>query len=123
MQSPYELNTTSIASSLRNTNGDSGDIENFGFDNFAFFVNISATAGGGTATLTIEAKDPLSGSYFPVLVSAALAATGQTLLQVGNDIIAAANLAANAMLPQFYRVSWVIGGGGSVTFSVGILSK
>jgi hypothetical protein len=74
-------------------------------------INIG-TITGTTPTLTVTAQgqDVASGTYYTLLASTALAATGFTLLQIGPSLTAAANSVANANLPRTWRISAVAGG-------------
>lgn len=75
------------------------------------YVNITALTGTSpTLTVTIQAKTPVSGVYYTVLASAALTATGLTVLRVYPGLAATANLSANDILPASYRVITAIGG-------------
>jgi hypothetical protein len=63
-----------------------------------------------TLTVTIEGKDPTSGKYYTILASAALNATGTTVLKVYPGLTASANAVANDVLPRTWRVRTTIGG-------------
>lgn len=68
-------------------------------------VVVDITALTGTSiTFTIQGKDPTSGKYYTLLVSAALVGTGTTILRVGPGLTAAANTVANDQLPRTFRV-------------------
>lgn len=103
--------------------GNTADIVNAFGKGAAIFINISAISGAAAqAIVKVQAKDPASGNYFdiPGAVTAALNATGQTLLQIYPGIAAVANAAVNQSLPRVWRVLWTISGTSPhVTFSVG----
>src|SRR5437016_5521673 len=84
-------------------------------------VNVTAISGTSpTLTVTIQGKDQASGQYYTILASAALNATGFTLLSVAPGIPAVANASANAVMPSTFRVSYTIGGTTpSVTATIG----
>lgn len=74
-------------------------------------IDITAITGTGpTLTVTIQGKDPTSGKYFTILASAALGAVATTVLTVYPGLTAAANVAANDILPRSWRVITAIGG-------------
>lgn len=76
-------------------------------------VNITAITGTTpTLTVSIVGHDPVSDTDYTLLTSAALAATGQTVLTVYPGCIAAANLTANAPLPNLWTVKAVVAGTG-----------
>ncbi|MBL4664253.1 MAG: hypothetical protein JKY22_12045 [Flavobacteriaceae bacterium] len=72
-----------------------------------------------SVVFSIEGKDPLSGTFYNIIDSAAITATGTTTIQIGMNIIAAANIAANEMLPSEYRITATHGDGDSITYTVG----
>ncbi|SRR5579885_18738 len=83
-------------------------------------INITAISGTSpTLTVTIQGKDPTSGQYWTILASAALTATGTTVLTVYPALTAAANTVANDVLPPNWNLKWVVGGTGpSVTATI-----
>lgn len=67
-------------------------------------VVIDVTAFTGTSiTVTLQSKDPVSGKYSTILVSAALAATGTTVLTVYPGVTVAANVAVSTVVPNIWR--------------------
>lgn len=78
----------------------------------ALYVNITAITGTSpTLTVTLQGKSP-QGTYYTILASAALTATGLTVLKVYPALTAAANLTANDVIPSTMRVITTIGGTG-----------
>lgn len=74
-------------------------------------IDITAITGTSpTLTVTIQGKDAVSGKYFTILASAALNATGTTVLTVYPGLTNAANVTAADLLPRDWRISPVIGG-------------
>lgn len=74
-------------------------------------VDITAITGTTpTLTVTLQGKDPVSGKYYTILVSAALNAIGTTVLRVHPSLTPAVNLVANDVLPAVYRAISAIGG-------------
>ena len=74
-------------------------------------IDITALTGTvPTLTVTIQGKDPVSGKYYNILVSAALAAVATTVMEVYPGILAVANLATGVTLPRTFRVITVIAG-------------
>ena len=84
-----------------------------------FTINVSAASATPSVVFSIEGKDPLSGAFYNIIDSAAITATGTTTIQVGMNIIAAANVAANEMLPEEYRITATHGDSDSITYTVG----
>ena len=85
-----------------------------------FVFNVTLDPGTASITPSIEGKDPLSGAFYTILTGAAVAATGITVMRVGPTIIAAANVAANAILPSEFRVSVAVADAESMTYSFGV---
>lgn len=74
-------------------------------------IDITALTGTSpTLTVTLQGKDPVSGKYYTILASAALAAVATTVLTVYPAAAVAANVSANDELPASWRVITVIGG-------------
>ncbi|MEE9304302.1 MAG: hypothetical protein V3U84_11030 [Thiotrichaceae bacterium] len=84
-----------------------------------FTIDVTAVTSTPSVVFSIEGKDPLSGTFYNIIDSAAITATGTTTIQVGINIIAAANVAANEMLPEEYRITAAHADGDSITYSVG----
>jgi hypothetical protein len=82
-------------------------------------VDITAISGSATLTVTIQGYDQVSGKFYTILTSAALAATATTVLTVYPSIAAAANTAANDVLPTSWRVQAVVAVAGTVTATIG----
>jgi hypothetical protein len=83
-------------------------------------LNVSAAPGVDTVTLSIEGKDPVSGTYYTVLAAAARVATGMDVLQVQPGGAVTANVSANASLPDTYRIKVTHSAGTAFTYSVSV---
>lgn len=81
-------------------------------------INVSAYT-SGNYTPHIQAKDPVSGTYYDVLVGPAISATGITILKVRPGIAVVSNGSAADMLPQTWRVQLIGLSTPSMTLSVG----
>ena len=87
------------------------DLTNLVYRGVKIVVDITTIAGTApTLIVTIQGKDVVSGKYYTLLASAALAVTGTTVMTVYPGLIAAANLTANDVLPKTWRVITTIGG-------------
>lgn len=105
------LNIPAITLTAASVGSSSADIANQ-FGMFAHVI-IDITALSGTAptlTVTVEGRDATSGKYYPILVSAALAAVATTVLRIFPGAAATANLSANDFMPTLFRVSVAIAG-------------
>ncbi len=74
-------------------------------------IDITIAGGTPTLTVTIQGKDPVSGKYYTILTSAALAAVATTVLRVYPNLTPSANLIVNDILPRVWRVSATVAGG------------
>ena len=110
---------TLLASAARTATTSSADQTNYNGQAVAVTFNITAVPGVETLTLTIEAKDPVSGTYTTLLTGVAQSGTGTTRLRVGTNITASANVAAADVLGRTWRVTVTHSAAGSFTYSVG----
>ena len=75
------------------------------------FINVSAITGTSpTLTVTLQGRDGVSGAFYTILASAALSATGLTVLRVFPGIAAVANVSASDIIPPTCRISTAIAG-------------
>lgn len=111
--------TALAAAGLGTVNG--SDLVNFNARGIKLTIDITALAGTGpTLTVTVQGKDAVSGKYYTILASAALAAVATTVLTVYPGVAVTANVSASDILPRDWRVSYTVGGTGpSVTATVG----
>ena len=87
------------------------DIVNIWGTSAKFFVNVSAASGTNPTTLvTIQGKDPVSGTYYTILASTALAAVTSQLLAIGPGITAVTNKSVADWMPPVFRISVTYGG-------------
>lgn len=120
---PFTMGTTytreqSLFPSLaRTTHAASNEINVNGAE--ALRVDVDITAFTGTSiTFTVQGYDTGSATWVTLLASAALSATGHTVLMVGISVPTTANISAAVLPPKRVRVlpSGTIT---SVTYSVG----
>jgi hypothetical protein len=81
----------------------------------------SLEAGTPSLTVTIRGVDPASGKGIALLQSAALSTVSTTVLRVGQDLTAAANLTANDLVPENIQVLVDHTDSQPITYSVGML--
>jgi hypothetical protein len=75
------------------------------------FINVTAISGTSpTLTVTLKGVDSVSGASYTILASAAINATGMTVLRVYPGLTAAANSVANDVTPIQARIDTTIGG-------------
>lgn len=112
------VDATLLASAARTVATNSSDQTNYNGRGLDVVIDITAWT-AGSITVTIQGKDALSGKYYTILASAALAAVGTTVLRVHPGLTAAANTVANYALPRTWRVSVAVGTADSITYSIG----
>lgn len=82
-------------------------------------IDVTAVSATPSVVFTIQGKDPASGKYRDILVSAAITATGTTVLRVYPGLTAAANTVASDVVDAVYRIRAVHGDADSITYTVG----
>lgn len=85
-----------------------------------FFINVTA-ASTPSVVFTINGVDPISGATYNILTSAAITATGLTVLRVHPALTAAANTIAKDMLPAAISVTATHANSNSITYSVSFI--
>jgi hypothetical protein len=118
-QEALTVEGTALASAARTASVDSSDLTNGFGKGLHLVIDVTAVAATPSITVTIQGKDALSGKYYTILASAAITATGTTVLKVHPGLTAAANAAANDLLPRTWRVSVTNADADSITYSVG----
>ena len=79
------------------------DLTNVDSRGLKLFVNMSLV-GTGSITVTVQGKDPTSGTYYTILASAAIVANGFTTYTVYPGAPVTANASVNDILPRTWRV-------------------
>lgn len=110
--------STLLASAARTVATNGTDQNNRNGKGCHLHINISAWT-AGSITVTVQGKDPVSGTYYTILTSAALAAVGFTTLRVYPGLTPVANLTENDILPRTWRVSVAVSSADSITYSIG----
>ena len=85
-----------------------------------FVFDCTVDPASASITPSIEGKDPESGNLYTILAAAAVSSVSTVELKVGKDITAAANVAANTMLPEIFRVSVAVADADSITYSFSV---
>jgi len=98
-----------------------GTVQSVDFDNqtgigIQLFINLTAVT--GSVVVTLLGKDPVSGVYYTILASAALAAAALTRLTVYPNAPNTANVSVNDLVPKTWAVKATVTGG-PVTGTVG----
>lgn len=86
----------------------SADQTNYNGRGAKFAMNITALTGGASVQLQLFGKDPVSGVYYLIAQSAAITATGITIITVYPGIATVANVSLNDIIPRTFRVAAVV---------------
>lgn len=81
-------------------------------------IDCTAVTSTPSVVCTVDAIDSLSGKAVNLLTSAAITATGTTVLNIGPGVTAGANVAANAFLGDIIRITMTHGDADSITYTV-----
>jgi hypothetical protein len=100
-----------------NTAQNSADLTNYNGRGLQLGINVTALT-GTSCTVTVQGKDVASGQYYTLLTSAAITATGFTLLTVYPGAPSTANMSSPQVLPRTFRVLFTPAGA-TVTASIG----
>ena len=120
---PFNLDLGAVVTlTAASTGGNSANLNATGTSGVRVNVNVSAISGtSATLTVTVQGYDVASNSYFTLLQSAGITATGMTSLVIQTGTTAAANSVANVPVSPIYRVLYTITGTTpSVTGTIGV---
>ena len=112
---------TVLASAARTATVSSADQNNVGYSGLHVVIDATVDPGTASVTFTVEGKDPVSGEYYTLLASAAVASVSTTVLRVFPGATAAANTVANDGIPSVWRVTATHADAESITYSVAAL--
>ena len=82
-------------------------------------IDVTAIAATPSVVFNVEGLDQTSGKWYLLLASAAITATGTTVLAIGPGGTTAANTVSTLSVPRFVRVRPVHGDADSITYTVG----
>ena len=82
-------------------------------------VLVTTAIGTGSITLTIQGKDPGSGTYYTLLAGAAVVTNTTNRYTVYPGLTAAANVTASDVLPNAWRIVITANNANAATYSVG----
>ncbi len=107
-----------FASASQTAGQTQADQTNLGGRGLDVVLNVTS-AGTGSITLEIDGKDPASGTYFALLVGAAVTTVGTTVYRVYPGLTAVANATASDVLPRTWRIKVTANNANAMTYSVG----
>jgi hypothetical protein len=109
---------TVFASAAYTASQNSADLSNPYARGVIVTIDVTAFAATPSVVFTIKGKSALGSDYNTILASAAITGTGQTVLRVYPGLTAAANVAANDIVPCTWRIEAVHADADSITYSV-----
>lgn len=105
---------TAVAATTTQTSADQVNSSGRGIK---VFFNM-ATVGTGSVTITIQGKDPTSGTYYTILAGAAVITNVFTVYSVYPGLTAAANSVASDVLPRTWRITATANNANATTYTV-----
>ena len=81
-------------------------------------IDATASADTPSVVFTVQGYSPLGNDFYTILASAAITATGTTVLRVYPGLAASANVSVSDCLPHLWRVLATHADGDSITYSV-----
>lgn len=115
------VNQVSHSSAPRTATNNGGDLNNANCSGCFVFIDVTAIAATPSVVFKVQGKDPASGKYFDVIVSAAVVAVSTVVLRIHPALTAVANLTVNDMLPKTFRIRAEHADADSITYSVGVI--
>lgn len=112
------LSGSLLASAARTTTQNVADQTNYNWRGIHVILDVT-DAGTGSITLKIEGKDSVSGKYYTLLEGVAVTSNSTNVYKVFPGAPATANVSANDLLPETWRVTVTANNANSITYSVG----
>lgn len=119
MPFPENTDRTIFASAARTATVNGADLTNRAGRGVKIVIDATAASATPSVVFTVQGKDPTSGKYYTILVSAAVTGVSTTVLTVYPGATVAANLAVSDVIPRTWRVIATHGDADSITYSVG----
>lgn len=107
-----------LASAARTTTQTSADLTNFNGRALHVILDMT-TVGTGSATVTINGKDPASGKYYLLLSGAAVITNVTNVYKVGLGFANTANVSVNDFVPRIFQIVVTANNANTATYSVG----
>lgn len=114
------MQVTAFASAARTATPTSVPLSTYRAKAITIVIDCTAITATPSVVFTVSGKDTASGKKFTLLASAAITATGTTVLNIGAGLPATANVSANAPIPDVIDIAPVHGDADSITYSVGV---
>ena len=109
---------TLLATAARTATIASADQRNAYHRGVRVHIKTTVDPAAASLTFTIQGKDSITGDYYTLLASAAVAAVGETYLVVYPSGTAVANAYAVQPLPAYWRVNVAVADTDSMTYGI-----
>lgn len=113
-----EISTGAITVTAATTTQTGPDVVNTGARGVRVTL-VTTAIGTGSITVTIQGKDRASGTYYTLLVGAAVVTNTTNHYTVFPGATVTGNVSANDCLPYFWRVLVTAGNANAATYTVG----
>lgn len=107
-----------LASAARIATNNSVNFTNTDYRGCHIIIDVTVEVDTASITPTIQGYDSVSGKYYTLLVGNAITAVGTTVLRIYPGLSASANVIANDILPNKFRVLMTHADADSMTYSV-----
>lgn len=98
-----------------------------GAKRITLFLNVTVASGTGGLIVTVQGKDPVSGTYYDLNAApTAVIATGLKVYELGPGLGSASGgvtQSTNRLLPKKFRVKVAVGDASSYTYSLAMVVK
>lgn len=118
MSGPFNQEVSVLIPAARTASVNSPDLRNLYGRGVVIVINVTSKGAAPSVVFTVKGKSSLDGSYYTIIVSAAITNTGTTVLRVYPGLTAGANVVVSDVLPAVWRVEAVAGNSDSLTYSV-----
>jgi hypothetical protein len=108
-----------LPSAARTADATAGPYSNPKHRGLHVVIDVTAAADTPSVVPHIQAQDPATGTWYDILVGAAITGAGTTVLKVYPGLAAVANLVADQGLPGLWRLFMDAADADSLTYSVG----
>ena len=120
-QPSYNAQVEALASAARTAAPDDVQIDNMSCAGAHIIIVVTAKTSSPSIVVTVSGKDVSSGNLYTVLTSAAITATGTTVLKIFPGAVGDPDLVANDFLPKTTIISVAHGNSNSITYQIGII--
>ena len=118
MPQPVNREMIVFASAARTASENSLDLANPYARGAVLTIDVTAASATPSVVFTVKGKSALGSDYYTILTSAAITATGQTVLRIYPGLTASANATVSDVLPATWRVEAAHADADSITYSV-----